>query len=196
MQPPERSARSIRGLDTIVGDLAGVTGARVATLVLGLLTVVLTARVLSPEGYAVIAYMTLGATLIMFAAGGWTGAAVMRYGREELERTASMRDSAWARAALTAPLLVAAGALLAALKAAGALPQEFTWTYLWLTLALGVLFVAGEQLQVVLDAAGRMRLSAVAAAGRQALLVAGLAAIAVSGVGTSTLTVAWLTVAV
>jgi len=193
---PERSARSIRGLDTLVGDFAGVTGARVATLALGLLTVVLTARVLTPEGYAVIAYMTLGGTLIMFVASGWSGAAVMRYGREELDREGSMQRSAWARAALTLPILVVISALLPALKAAGALPQEFTWTYLWLTVALGFFFVAGEQLQVVLDAAGRMRLSAAAAAARQALLVAGLAVIALGSVGRSTLTVAWLTVAV
>lgn len=196
MDPPGRSARTIRGLDTLVGDFAGVTGARVATLVLGLLTVVLTARILTPEGYAVIAYMTLGGTLIMFVAGGWSGAAVMRYGREELDRTASMRHSAWARAALTLPILVLVSALLPALKVVGVLPQEFAWTYVWLTVALGFFFVAGEQLQVVLDAAGRMRLSAAAAAARQALLVAGLAAIAVSGAGRSTLTVAWLTVAV
>lgn len=196
MGPPERPAGSIRGLETLVGDFAGVTGARVATLALGLLTVVLTARVLTPEGYAVIAYMTLGGTLIMFVAGGWSGAAVMRYGREELDRTASMQRSAWARAALTVPILVGISALLPALKAVGALPQEFTSTYLWLTIALGFFFVAGEQLQVVLDAAGRMRVSAAAVAGRQALLVVGLGVIAVSGAGQSTLTVAWLTVAV
>lgn len=70
-----------------------MTAARVATLVLGLLTVVLTARILTPAGYAVIAYMTLGATLIMFVAGGWSGAAVMRYGREELDRTASIQTA-------------------------------------------------------------------------------------------------------
>lgn len=196
MDPPERSARAIRGLDTLVGDFAGVTGARIATLVLGLLTVVLTARILTPEGYAVIAYLTLGGTLIMFVAGGWSGAAVMRYGREELDRTASMCHTAWARAALTLPILVPISAALPVLKLTGVLPQEFEWTYLWLTVALGCFFVAGEQIQVVLDAAGRMRLSAAAAAARQALLVAGLAVIAISGVGGSTLTVAWLTVGV
>jgi O-antigen/teichoic acid export membrane protein len=196
VDPPERSARGIRGLDTLVGDFAGVTGARIATLVLGLLTVVLTARILTPAGYAVIAYMTLGGTLIMFVAGGWSGAAVMRYGREELDRSASMRDTAWARAALTLPILILISALLPALKLGGILPQEFEWSYVLLTVALGFFLVAGEQLQVVLDAAGRLRLSAASAAARQALLVAGLAAIAVSGAGRSILTVAWLTVAV
>jgi O-antigen/teichoic acid export membrane protein len=196
MEPPGQSARPIRGLETVVGDFVGVTGARVATLALGMLTVVLTARVLTPAGYAVIAYMTLGGTLIMFVASGWSGAAVMRYGREELDRSGSMRTTAWARAALTVPTLVFSSALLPILKLAGVLPQEFSWTYLWLTVALGFFFVGGEQLQVVLDAAGRMRLSAAAAAARQALLVAGLAVIAISGAGRSTLTVGWLTVAV
>ncbi len=196
MDPPPRPARAIRGLDTLVGDVAGVTAARVATLLLGLLTVVLTARILTPAGYAVIAYMTLGGTLIMFVAGGWSGAAVMRYGREELDRSGSMQRSAWGRALLTVPSLLIVSALAIGLQAGGLLPREFTWTYLWLTLALGFFFVAGEQLQVVLDAAGRMRLSAAAAAGRQALLAAALAVIAVTGAGRSTLTVAWITVAV
>jgi len=91
---------------------------------------------------------------------------------------------------------VLVSALLPALKLAGALPQEFAWTYVWLTVALGFFFVAGEQLQVVLDAVGRMRLSAAGAAARQALLLAGLAVIAISSAGRSTLTVAWLTVGV
>lgn len=196
MKAPQRRDRPVRGLDTVVADLAGVTGARVATLALGLVTVALAARILTPEGYAVIAYMTLGASLVSVVAAGWSTAAVVRFGREELDRTSSMRSTAWARAALTLPILIAASALLPVLKASGALPHEFAWPYVWLTVALGIFFVAAEQIQVVLDAAGRMRFSAASAAARQALLVAGLAVIAVTGTGRATLTVAWLTVAV
>lgn len=179
----------------MVGDLAGVTGARIATLAFGLLTVVLTARVLSPTGYAVITYITLGATLVMFVAAGWSGAAVMRYGREELDREAGMRRTAWARFVLTVPILIVVCAGLVALKAAGALPQEFEWRYVSLTIVLGILLVLGEQIQVVLDASGRMRLSAAAAAGRQAVIVVGLLVIVLAGTGQSIVAVAWLTVA-
>ena len=196
MSTPERPARRVRGLDTLVADFAGVTGAQMATLLLGILTVVLMARVLTPQEYAVIAYMTLGAALVSFISSGWSDAAVMRYGREELERSGSMRISAWARVALTVPILVAVSALLPALKAVGILPGEFTWTYIWLTVALGSLFVAGEQLHTVLNASGRMRWAAGAAAVRQGLLVAGLAVIAIGVVEGSTLAVAWLTLLV
>ncbi|MDQ3678595.1 MAG: oligosaccharide flippase family protein [Actinomycetota bacterium] len=196
MQTPERTVHRVRGLDTLFADFAGVTGAQVATLVLGVLTVVLTARILAPEEYAVIAYMTLGGAFITFASCAWSNAAVMRYGREELDRTASLQRSVWARVALTLPIVVVVSALLPALKGAGALPPEFTWTYVWLTLALGLFFVVGEQLSVVLNAAGRMRLAAAATAGRQALLVLGLVAIAISATGRSILAVAWLTVLV
>lgn len=183
-------------MNTLVGDFTSVTGARLGTLVLGLVSVILTARLLSPAGYAVIAYMTLGATLMLFMAAGWSGAAVMRYGREELERTGTMQRTAWARFAMTVPILILVSAALLGLKAGDVLPEEFTWTFVWLTLWLGVFTVVGEQLLVVLDASGRMRISARAAAGRQALLVAGLLVIAISGSGQSTLTVAWLTLGV
>jgi O-antigen/teichoic acid export membrane protein len=192
----ERAEGHVRGLNTVVGDVTSITGSRVATLLLGAATVILTARLLTPAGYAVLAYMTLGATLMLYLAAGWSGAAVMRYGREELERTGGMPRTAWARFILTGPILVALGAGLIALKSAGVLPAEFAWRFVWLTLALGVFTVLSEQWLVILDAAGRMRFSAAAAAGRQALLVAGLLAIAAGAAAPTTMSVAWLTLGV
>lgn len=173
-----------------------MTGARVAGLALGLVGVILTARLLGPEGYAVIAYVNVGATLILFAASGWTAAAVTRYGREELERSGTVRTTASARLVVTLPLVAVSGAVLAALKSGGVLPPELTWPLVWLAVALGVLMVAADHFVVLLEAIGRMRASALGLVGRQALMVGGLVAIAISGAARTPLGVVWLTVGV
>lgn len=197
LPPPEGSgARPVLGLGTVVGDLTSVTGARVASLALGLLTVVLTTRLVTPAGYAQIVYVTLTATFVFYAAAGWSSAAVARYGREELERTGSVRRTSWARLTLTIPLGLLSGSTLLALKVANLLPPEYTWDFVWLTVALGGLIIAADHLVVVLQAAGRMRVSAFGLVVRQLLIVIGLCVIAVGAAEGSALTIVKLTVAV
>lgn len=201
MAPPspndeQRVGESVRGLNTLVGDVASVTGARIAGLALAIVALVLTTRLLGPAEYAVIAYVAVGATLVLYASAGWSATAVTRYGREELERTGGLHRTSWARTALTAPLVAASSALLVALKAGDVLPLEFTWTFVWLTIVLGSFIVIADHLAVLLETAGRMRVSAVALAGRQALLAIGLLVIAISGAGRSPLGVVSLSIGV
>jgi O-antigen/teichoic acid export membrane protein len=199
LPPPGGEAptgRSVRGLNTVIGDLTSVTGGRVATMVLGALSVIVTTRILDPPSFAAIAYVTLGGTLMMAFASSWHSAAAARYGREELDRTGGLHRTTWARFTLSAPLAAIFGAMLIGLKAVAVLPAEFTWTLVWLSVTLGVFLVAVEQLLALLNAAGRMRLSALASVIRQAVFLAGLLVIAALGVTNSPPTVAALTVAV
>lgn len=197
--PPGGDARAegaVRGLNTVVGDLTSVTGGRVLTMVLSALAVVVTTRILDPPSYAAVAYVVLGATLMLSFGSSWSAAATARFGREELDRTGGMHRTAWARFGLSAPLVALFGALLLALKAGGFLPDEFTWPLVVLSVALGVFLVAVEQLLGLLDAAGRMRLGALASVLRQTAFLAGLLVIAALGVVDSPETVAALTLAV
>jgi O-antigen/teichoic acid export membrane protein len=191
-----RTARQIRGLGTVVGDLTSVASARLLVFALSLGGSIATTHVLAPNDYAVIAYMSLGTMLLLFACSGWTSAAVARYGREELERTEGMRAAFWARALITVPIIAAACVLLVSLEAAGVLPDEFTWPFLWMTLAIGVLGVACDQMIVGLEAFGRMRTGARAGAIRQVLLFIGLVALAIDGSRRTPETVALLILAV
>jgi O-antigen/teichoic acid export membrane protein len=197
--PPGGEARTegtVRGLNTVVGDLTSVTGGRVATMILAAFSVVVSTRILDPPSYAAVAYVTLGATLMLVSASSWHAAAATRYGREELDRSGHMHRTAWARLTLAAPLVAVIGAMLPALKAGGVLPREFTWPLVALSVALGIFLVALEQLLSLLDAAGRMRLGALASVLRQAAFLAGLLVIAAVGVTNSPETVAALTVGV
>jgi O-antigen/teichoic acid export membrane protein len=188
------TSRAIRGLATVVGDLSSVAGARLATAVLSLGGSIATTHLLKPANYAVIAYMGVGSTLMLVACSGWTSAAVARYGREDLERTASMSGVVWSRVVITAPILGASVALLVVLEAAGALPAEFTWPFIWLTLAIGALGVACDQMIVVLEALGRMRTGARAGVARQVMLFVGLVGLVIVAGGhrRSAHPVAWL----
>jgi O-antigen/teichoic acid export membrane protein len=193
-----RSGRSIRGLATVVGDLSSVAGARLVTAVLSVGGSIATTHMLVPANYAVIAYMGVGATLMLVVGSGWTSAAVARYGREDLERTSDMRRVVWARIAITVPIMVIASGLFLLLDATGTLPGEFTSSYVWLTIAIGILGVACDQMIVVLEAFGRMRSGAAAGMARQVMLFIGLVALlaASGGARRSPLPIAWLMLAV
>jgi O-antigen/teichoic acid export membrane protein len=193
-----RSGRPIRGLATVVGDLSSVAGARLAVAVLSIAGSIATTHLLAPESYAVIAYMGVGATLMLVAGSGWTSAAVVRYGREELEHTAGMRRVVWARVAVTVPVLFGVIVLGVGLQAAGVLPHDFTWPFLWMTLAIGTLGVACDQMIVALEAFGRMRAGARAGTARQAMLLVGMLALlaAADGARRPPESVAWLIFAV
>ena len=156
-----RADRPIRGLGTVVGDLVSVAGARLATFVLGLAGAVATTHLLIPADYAVITYMSLGDD-----AHAHRRLRLEQRGRRPL-RARGARAIGRAcgacsgrRVAVTLPILAAATVLLVALEAAGVLPPEFTWPFVWLTLAIGILGVACDQMIVALEAFGRMRAGA------------------------------------
>jgi O-antigen/teichoic acid export membrane protein len=189
-----RTGRSIRGLATVVGDLSSVAGNRLVTSVLSVIGSIATTHLLVPAKYAVIAYMGVGATLMLVVGSGWTSAAVARFGREELEKTGGMGTVVWARVAVTIPVMAVAIGAFAILQAGGVLPAEFTWPFVWITMAIGLLGVACDQMIVVLEAFGRMRAGARAGTARQVMLFIGLIALLVASDGgrRSPETVAWL----
>jgi O-antigen/teichoic acid export membrane protein len=183
--PPDpagnRTRPSIRGLGTVVGDMTAVTGAQGVALALSVGTVLLTTRLIGPDSYAVIAYVGVLSTLLLYGAAGWSSAALVRYGREELDRTGTMVRTSWARLSFTLPLAAAGAVLVTGLKTADVLPREYSWPFVWLTIALGALLVVNDHFMSALQAAGRMRLTAAALAGRQLVLVAGLSVLFVTG---------------
>jgi O-antigen/teichoic acid export membrane protein len=193
-----QSGHSIRGLGTVVRDLSAVAGNRLAVAVLSVFGSIATTHLLFPASYAVIAYMGVGSTLMIVAGSSWTSAAVARYGREDLERTARMSDVVWARVAIAVPVLLAAISLFVALQAARALPADFAWPFVWMTIVIGTLGVACDQMIVVLEAHGRMRAGARAGTARQLMLLVGMVALVIASDGRRrpAQTVAWVIVAV
>jgi O-antigen/teichoic acid export membrane protein len=187
-------AGGARGAATVFSDLTSVSGARLGSAVLSALTVVITTRLLKPSGYALIAYVTVVASLMFTATSAWTAASVTRYGREELERRGSMTATSWNRLLISAPLVLTAGCVVLACKLLGGLPREMTWLFVWLAIASGLLTIGSEHIVSLLEASGRMKLTAVVLTLRQAVTVAGLAVIFVTGHGRTPATVIALNV--
>jgi O-antigen/teichoic acid export membrane protein len=159
----------VRGASTIVSDLASVSGARLASAVISVATVIMTTRILVPAQYALVAYVAVVAALMFTTTSGWTAAAVTRYGREELELTGRMTSTSWNRLLLTTPLILTSIAVI----------------FVGLAIVSGLLFIASEHIVTLLEAAGRMRLTAVALTLRQCASTAVLLVIFVSGRGRS-----------
>src|SRR5215211_7387715 len=180
----------VRGAATVFSDYASVLGARFASALLSLLSVLLMTRILDPDGYGVVAYVSVIALLIFTVTSAWTSTAVSRYGREEFEERGSTVTVTWSRARLTAPLLGIAALIVVSIKLAGGFPPQLSWALTWLAIAFGVVLVASEHIVYSLEAAGRMKMSAAQLLSRQVLVLGGLAGILITGVGDSTLVVA------
>jgi O-antigen/teichoic acid export membrane protein len=80
-------------------------------------------------------------------------------------------------------------AVVVILRVVGALPGEMTWLFVGLAMVTGLLFIASEHIVTLLEAAGRMRLTAVALTLRQCVSTAALLVIFVSGRGRSPQTI-------
>ncbi len=185
----------MRGAATVFSDYASVLGARLAAALLSLVSVLMMTRILGPDGYGVVAYVSVIALLIFTVTSAWTSTAVSRYGREEFEDRGSTVEVTWSRVRLTAPLLAIAALIVVSIKLAGGFPAQLSWGLTWLAIAFGAVLVVSEHIIYSLDAIGRMKTSAAQLLTRQLLVLAGLAGILVAGVGHSPEVVAPILVA-
>ena len=177
--------RQVRGAATVFSDYASVLGARVAAALLSLVSVLVMTRILGPDGYGLVAYVSVIALLIVTVTSTWTSTAVSRYGREEFELEGSTLAVTWSRLRLTAPLLGIAGLIVVSIKLAGGFPPQLSWDLTWLAILLGVVLVLSEHIVYSLEAMGRMKTSAAQLVTRQMVVLAGLAVILVVGVDQS-----------
>jgi O-antigen/teichoic acid export membrane protein len=188
----------VRGATTIVSDYSSVLGTRIASVALSFAAIVVTTRILGPTGVGTVAYVTILATLVFTVGSAWTSSAVARYGREEFERRGEMTAVTWERLVVTLPLLAIAAGLVVGLRAAGWLPRHLDWALVWAACAYGAALVLSDHLVYVLQAVGRMKLSALVVFARQLVVVVALAAILAADAGARPLlvvvviTLSWL----
>lgn len=164
----------VRGAVTLFGDYVFVVGSRVVSVPLSVATVVLAAQVLTPAEYGALAYATAIAMLLLTLGSTWTSAAVVRYGREELESRRPLAPVTWERVIVSAPAaaLTAAGVLV--LYAAGTFPDEVTRRLLVIALVYGLALIACDHVVYLLQMLGRMIASSVGVVVRQTIAVVAL----------------------
>ena len=187
--------QQVRGAGTVFSDYASVLGARLVAALLSLVAVLMMTRILGPDGYGVVAYVSVIALLIFTVTSAWTSTAVSRYGREEFEHRGSTIEVTWSRVRLTAPLLAIAALIVVSIKLVGGFPAQLSWGLTWLAISFGAVLVVSEHVIYSLDAIGRMKTSAVQLVTRQLLVLAGLAGILIAEGGQSPDVVASILVA-
>lgn len=189
-----RGETRIRGAATAFSDVMSVSTARVVSIVLALVQTVLVTHLLKPSQYSILAYIGVMSGLMFTATASWTSSAVTRYGREELERQGTIRATSWGRLVVTTPLVVLAAFAVVALKAVGLLPKEVDSVVIAIVIGTGLASILSEHVVNLLEANGRMKLTAVAVAGGKVVSIASLAVLIALSVTHSATTIAlvWL----
>jgi len=182
----------VRGAQTVFSDYMAMLGGRVGSSLLSLISVFVTTRVLSPRGYGTLAYFNVVSLLLFTVSSAWTGTAVARYAREELEHRGTMTSVTWARLAINSPLFVLCALAVVALQGLHVLPHAFTWSFVALSLLYGMAWILSDHLIYILEASGRMKVSAACLTAAQAAMLVALGIILLVGATPSPLTVALL----
>jgi O-antigen/teichoic acid export membrane protein len=174
-------ASEVTGLSTVVADSLAVLLARVGVVALGLVFVVVATRLLGPSDYGVFALILLTANLLMTASAQWLATAALRFGRESVEERGTMAPVTWSRVVIGGPLFVAGLLLVLVLHLLHGLPDELSLGAVALVAGLGFGLVLQEHQITALQAAGWMKLSAVALVGQQVLALVAIGALAAAG---------------
>jgi O-antigen/teichoic acid export membrane protein len=183
-------APDIRGAATAFTDYLSLTGAAVASAVLSIFSVLVTTRILDPSGYALLAYLTIAGTLLVTVSAYWTAAAVLRFGREELEAEGTMTAVTWSRLSIVAPLFVLATGVLVGLALANLLPHGFSAALTAVAVLYGLVLLVGEHMTYTLQAVDEIKRSALGWVVRHAAVVAVLILILATGRGASPVVIA------
>lgn len=189
----------VRGAATAFSDIVSVSAARGVSIVSALVSTTIVTHLLKPSQYSILAYISVMSGLMFSTSASWTSTALTRYGREELEHDGTIRGTSWNRLLVTLPLLSVVIAVIIALKPLGLLPAELTWVIVAIVIAAGLGTIASEHVTDLLEACGRMKLTALSIAGGQMLTVLSIVGLIVAGithsaaaVATVKLSVVWL----
>ena len=163
--------------------------------VLSIVSVLVTTRILVPADYALLAYLTIAGTLLVTVSAYWTAAAVLRFGREELEAHETMAAVTWSRLTIVAPLFVLAAGALVGLALADMVPRGFSAGVTIVALLYGLVLLVGEHMTYTLQAVDEIKRSALGWVVRHAAVVSILIFILATGRGGSPLVIAAANVA-
>jgi O-antigen/teichoic acid export membrane protein len=90
---------------SVFGDFLSLASGRVLLIPLGFISSALATRILGPERFGKIALFGMIAGIVGLLTSNWTLGAVLRFGREEYDKTAKVNRTFWARNIILIPLL-------------------------------------------------------------------------------------------
>ena len=110
---PALIARDQRGL---FGNAGLAFSGQAGAFAVGLVTMVVTARLLGPDGYGRLGLFIMLLSVTSKLLVGWPNAGLVRFGREELGERNRLAETFWARVVLFLASIAAAAAILTALR--------------------------------------------------------------------------------
>jgi O-antigen/teichoic acid export membrane protein len=173
--------KQVRGGRTVIGDFLSLAGGQSTALVLAPIAVILTTRLLGPQGFGRFNLLVLVPQLAVGIAGTWTAASVPTLGREELELQGTMGRTTWARAALTVPLIAAVTAALLIVYLTTGLYHGYASSTVVIVLLWTPVLVIYDHIIQLAVAAGRFRLSALGQILERTCLIATLGVLLIVG---------------
>lgn len=138
-------------------------------IVFGLGAMVVTTRLLGPEGYGTLTVFFMALGIVTQVLLGWPNVAVVRFGREEMRDTGGIGATLWARAALFGLCAAVVAAALVLWRKPVAAYLGMGPAAVWVLLGYALLLAGVEMFAAVFQVLGRFRAMAALGAGAKLL---------------------------
>lgn len=162
----------IRDLDAFFSTSLSFYGLKIISVPLSIVYLGIIAKALGPQGYGELALVLGISHLVYYFAAAWSESAVLRFGREELDREGQLGRTVGTRAVLALACVAAAAVVLLLVRGLVARATGVQPAQLGLALVWALLFSTSNYAVYVLRVAGRIRQCAVASVLRYTAAVA------------------------
>lgn len=162
------------GLRASFWNFLSLISSNLLLIPLGIVSSVLTARILGKEGYGYIAMFNLVTQFVIMITANWTAISVVRLGREEYDRSGKVNFTFWARNTILLPCLVVGAIVIYFLRSLIAHYMEMPNWIIFFVIAFVILAVLRGYLDLILQAIQRIKLYAILQIFSGAISITGL----------------------
>jgi O-antigen/teichoic acid export membrane protein len=165
------------GVRSLFGDLLNVASSHIVLILLGLISSVLSTRILGKEGYGFISLFGMVTGVMFLLTSNWTIAAVLRFGREEYDKKGKLNHTFWARNIILIPCLASGFVVAYLLRGKITNYVDMPKWALWLMMGSVLVVEAQTYVDYILQATHRMKVYAVTRIFRSVVSIVGLTVI-------------------
>lgn len=145
------------GVKTSFWDYLSLLSGNLILIPLGVVSVVMTTRILGPEGYGYITIFNLVTTFVAMVTTNWTAASLLRFGREEYDRQAKVNYAFWARTIILTPCLLVGIAIIYFWRSMITGYMKMPSWVIWLVIGSALVLTGRTYLDYIFQAIQRMK---------------------------------------
>jgi O-antigen/teichoic acid export membrane protein len=145
------------GVKTSFWDYLSLLSGNLILIPFGIVSVIMTTRILGPEGYGYITIFNLVTAFLVMVTANWTATSLVRFGREEYDQQGKLHHTFWARTIILTPCLFMGIGIVYLWRGFISDYMKMPSWVVWLVIGSAFILIARTYLDYILQAIHRMK---------------------------------------